>query len=464
MRFSDDSLAALTSKERDMTQNRGFCDGVRRRDFLRVGSAGVFGGLWTLPGLLEQQAVAADQGVANAKDDRSVIIVFLRGGLSTIDTWDLKPDAPAEFRGEFNQITTNVSGIEVGECMPRVARQMDKFSLIRSFTHGNSDHGPADHYMLTGYATVAGFNAGLSPNNQRPSHGSIIAKQLGPRGSVPPYVCVPDMHPSCGASYLGAANAPFCINSDPADPGFTVRDIVPPSDLDPRRARSRRDLLADVDRFQRGVESNANRQANAVSVFRQRAFDLMTSPQAKLAFDIHAEDATLREEYGHNSLGQSCLMSRRLVEAGVRCVTIHHVDWDTHDNNFVTLKRDLLPQLDGAMSTLFRDLSDRGLLDSTLVIVTGEFGRTPRINKNAGRDHWGPGFTVALGGGGVQGGRVVGKSNERAERPADNPLGPEDLSATMHHLLGINPKAEFQTPEGRPVPIVNNGRVIKELI
>ena len=440
-----------------------FCDGVQRRDFLRVGSAGVFGSMLTLPGLLQQQALAAEQG-ANVKDQRSLIIVFLRGGLSTIDTFDLKPDAPAEFRGEFNPIDSNVSGIQIGDQLPRISQQMDKFSLIRSFGHRNSDHGPADHYMLTGYHPVAGFNASLTPNNQRPSHGAIISRKLGARGSVPPYMCVPDMHPSCGASYLGAAYAPFSINSDPADPGFTVRDIVPPLDLDPRRVNSRRGLLAQVDRFQKGAVQAANNKAKTVGVFRQKAFDLMTSPAAKKAFNIHDENDKLREEYGHHSLGQSCLMARRLVEAGVRCVTIHHVDWDTHNNNFFILKRDLLPHLDAAMSTLFRDLSDRGLLDSTMVVVTGEFGRTPRINKNAGRDHWGPGFTVAIGGGGIKGGMVVGKSNERAERPAENPYGPEDLSTTIHHSLGINPDDEFLTVEGRPIKVASDGRVIKELV
>lgn len=416
----------------------------------------------TLPTLLQQQAMAAEQGTGQ-KDERSLIIVFLRGGLSTIDTFDMKPDAPSEFRGEFKPISTCVPGIHVGEHLPKVAQQMDKFSLIRSFGHRNSDHGPADHYMLTGYHPVAGFNGGLSPNNQRPSHGSIIAKKLGARGSVPPYVCVPDMHPSCGAAYLGAAYEPFSVNSDPADPGFTVRDIVPPQGLQSRRVDARQALLAQVDRFQNRAEREANSRASAVSVFREKAFDLMTSPAAKKAFQIHDEDPKLRAEYGHNSLGQSCLMSRRLVEAGVRCVTIHHVDWDTHNNNFVTLRRDLLPHLDSAMSTLFRDLSDRGLLETTMVVVTGEFGRTPRINKEAGRDHWGPGFTVAIGGGGVTGGLVVGSSDARAERPAENPCGPEDLSTTIHRSLGIDPNEEFLTAENRPIKVASDGRIIKEL-
>lgn len=439
-----------------------FCDGIQRRSFLRAGSAGAFGSMVTLPALLQHQALAAEGG-SPGKDQLSLIVVFLRGGLSTIDTFDMKPNAPSEFRGEFQPIATNVPGIQIGEHLPKVAQQMDKFSLIRSFGHRNSDHGPADHYMLTGYHPVAGFNGGVSPNNQRPSVGSIIAKKLGARGSVPPYVCVPDMHPSCGAAYLGAAFEPFSVNSDPADPGFTVRDIVPPPGLKNSRVDARQSLLAQVDRFQKGAERTANSKAKAVSVFREKAFDLMTSPAAKTAFNIHDEDAGLRAEYGHNSLGQSCLMSRRLVEAGVRCVTVHHVDWDTHNNNFVTLKRDLLPQLDAAMSTLFRDLADRGLLETTMVVVTGEFGRTPRINSNAGRDHWGPGFTVAMGGGGITGGLVIGSSDERAERPADNPYGPEDLSTTIHRTLGINPDEEFLTAENRPIKVASDGRMIKEL-
>lgn len=427
-----------------------------RRDFVRLGSAGLFGSVFGLP-----------QFLANAspdKSDMSLIVVFLKGGLSTIDTWDLKPEAPAEFRGDFRPIATNVPGIQIGEHMPRIAGQMDKFSIIRSFGHNDSNHGPADHYMLTGYHPVAGFNAGLSPNNQRPAHGSIIARKLGARNSIPPYVCLPDMHPSGGSAYLGANAAPFTINGDPNDPGFAVRDIVPSLDLDASRLDSRKSLLSKVDRFQRQAESDANVDAKTVKVFREKAFSMMASPAVKKAFDIHSEDVKLRDRYGRTSLGQSCLMARRLVEAGVRCVTVNHVDWDTHDNNFVSLKRDLLPQLDMAMSSFLADLSDRGLLDRTMVVVTGEFGRTPRINKNSGRDHWGPGFSVAVAGGGVQGGRIIGKSDERAERPADTPHGPEDLAATIHHLMGIRPDDEFLTPEGRPVKIVNDGNVIYELL
>jgi uncharacterized protein (DUF1501 family) len=272
------------------------------------------------------------------------------------------------------------------------------------------------------------------------------------------------MHPSAGSAYLGAGAAPFVIEADPNAPDFAVPDVVPPPALDLARVESRRELLTSIDRFQRRAEASANRDAQAVGAYRRKAFDLMTSSAAKAAFDIHAESNELRDAYGRNSLGQGCLMARRLVEAGVRCVTIDHSNWDSHADVFGILKGSLLLHLDAAMSALFRDLSDRGLLERTLVVVTGEFGRTPRINKDAGRDHWGPSFTVALGGGGIRGGTVIGRTTARGEKPADDPHGPEDLAATIHHCLGINPDEEFLTPEGRPVKIVNNGHVIQGLV
>jgi uncharacterized protein (DUF1501 family) len=441
---------------------KSFCDGIQRRDFLRVGTAGLFGIPLTLPGLLALDARAAV--ARRSRREVSLIFVFLHGGLSTIDTFDLKPDAPAEFRGEFRPIATSVNGIQVSEHVPHLARQMDKFSLIRSFRHHNSDHGPADHYIITGYFPQAGFNPGFTPNNQQPAFGSVISRKLGPRGGVPPYVCLPRLHPSGGPAYLGSTAAPFVIDADPNAPGFSVPDLVPPPALAADRLEARHELLQQVDRFQAAVEAQSNRHARAVGDYQREAFNLMTSPTARRAFDIQAEPAALRDEYGRNSLGQSCLMARRLVEAGVRCVTIDHSNWDTHDNNFNTLRRELLPALDSGLATLFRDLADRGLLETTLVIVTGEFGRTPRINNNAGRDHWGPAFTVALGGGGIRGGRVIGASDARAERPATEPHGPENLAATLFHLMGINPREEFHTPDGRPVQIVNGGRVIQDLL
>jgi uncharacterized protein (DUF1501 family) len=445
-----------------------FCDGVARRDFLRLGLTGLFGTSLALPRLLEAESAPAGK---TAKDRGiSVIFVFLKGGLSTIDTLDMKPDAPAEFRGEFDPAPTNVPGVQICNLLPKLAQQMDKAALLRGFWHKNSDHGPADHYMLTGYFPQAGFNPSLNPNNVRPSLGSIVSKKLGPQGSarqaaaIPPYVCLPQTHNSAGPAYLGATCAPLSVEADPNAPDFAVPDMAPPLSLPADRLAARRELLKRVDQLQQSAEVEANSRAKTVNVFRQRAFDLILSPAAKQAFNIHAESAKLRDEYGRTTLGQSCLMARRLVEAGVRCVTVEHSNWDTHDGNFSSLKDQLLPQMDPAIATLLRDLADRAMLEKTLVIVSGEFGRTPRINKNAGRDHWGPSFTVLLAGGGVQGGRVIGASDERAERPVDQPHGPEDLFTTTCHILGIDPQEEFFTPEGRPVKAVNDGKLIRGLL
>ncbi|MFP6657441.1 MAG: DUF1501 domain-containing protein [Pirellulales bacterium] len=445
-----------------MNRPARFCDGIRRRDFIRVGAAGALGSLVTLPQLLQSRAHAAAGEVPG--DDLSFIFLFLKGGLSTIDTWDMKPEAPAEFRGEFDPISTNVAGIQLCEHLPQLAGQVDKFTLIRSFGHRNSSHGPADHYVMTGYHPTAGFNASVQPNNQRPSHGSIISRQLGPRGSVPPYVCLPKMHNSASSSYLAAAHAPFVVTADPNSPHFAVPDLAPPLEIAADRLDNRKRIFGSINRYAASAEIRANKKAAALSTFQQQAFDLMTSTATKTAFDIEREPKKLRDEYGRTSLGQSCLMARRLVEAGVRCVFINHTNWDTHYNNFHVLKNDLLPHLDAGMSTMLRDMHDRGLLEKTLVLVTGEFGRTPRVNAHAGRDHWGPSTAIAMAGAGIEGGRVIGASNERAEKPATTPYGPEDLSATIYHALGINPKTEFHTPEGRPVPIVpGNGRVIEGL-
>jgi len=448
-----------------MKHTPAFCDRITRRSFLRVGAASALGASFSLNGLLRAESLANAAGkIASARGDTSLIFIFLRGGLSTIDTFDMKPDAPDTIRGVFQPRSTNVPGIQICDQLPRIAGVMDKFSLIRSFTHSNAGHGPADHYMLTGYHPNAAFNGGLTPNNQHPSIGSVIAHKLGARGSIPPYVCLPTMHPSGSSAYLGPSAVPFTIEADPNSPGFEVPDLMPPLQVDSARLEDRRGLLAHVDRFQRSVEKNANAGANDLSVFSQRATALMTSGEAKTAFNIQAEPEKLRTAYGRTTLGQSCLMARRLVESGVRCVTVEHQNWDTHFHQFGTLKDDLLPKLDMAMSALFSDLADRGMLKKTLVVVTGEFGRTPKINKDAGRDHWSRCFTVALGGGGIEGGRVVGRSDATASDPADNPYGPEDLCATVYSLLGINPHDEMHTPEGRPVMLTNNGRIIKELI
>jgi hypothetical protein len=443
-----------------MTARPKFCDGLARRDMLRLGVAGFGAGAFGLPDLL-----AARESKGNTTDkDVSLIILFLKGGLSTIDTLDLKPNAPAEFRGDFRPADTVVPGMQIVDLLPRAAKQADKYSLLRSFTHQNSGHGQADHYMLTGYHPRPGFNPSLKPNNQRPAYGAMMAHKLGPKGSVPPYVCLPKMHASGGSAYLGSAAAPFVVESDPSAPNFKVPDLVPPPAIDANRLDDRKGLLSTIDRFRKSAEIEANSGVKTLTTFQRKAFELISSAATKSAFDINQESVNLRDEYGRHSLGQSCLMARRLVEAGVRCVTIDHTNWDTHYNNFRVLKNDLLPQLDSGMTTLFRDLDDRGMLESTMVLVMGEFGRTPRVNKHAGRDHWGPSNTVLLGGGGVQGGRVVGATNSRGEKPAADPISPEDLAATVYRCVGIDPEELFYTAEGRPVKVVNDGRAISDVL
>jgi hypothetical protein len=443
---------------------RPFCDGMRRRDVLHAGIAAAAGFNLTMQSLLQRQAQAAETGGSNPRDGVSLIILFLKGGLSTIDTLDLKPNAPIEIRGDFDPIDTTVPGMQICEHLPRLAGQAHRFSLLRSFTHTDSNHGPADHWMLTGYAPRAGFNPSLKPNNQFPSFGSIVARTLGPRGSIPPYVCIPRMHPSCGSAYLGASAAPFVVEADPNSPDFSVPDLLPPLSVNASRLDARRDLLQTVDRFARSREVTANASAQTTAAFREKAFSLMVSPQTRQAFNIDTESTVLRDQYGRSSLGQSCLMARRLVEAGVRCVTIDHTNWDTHFDNFNVLKKDLLPYLDAGLSTLIRDLHDRGLDQKTMVVVMGEFGRTPRVNKDAGRDHWGPSNTILFSGGGIRPGIVLGETNALGEKPVGDVTGPADLAATMCHCLGIDPDREFHTPEGRPIKITNGGTVIRGLL
>jgi hypothetical protein len=456
-----------------MNRSTPFCDGIRRRDFLRLGTAGLFG--LTLPRLLELEACAQERAPARGGRDVSVIFLFLHGGLSTIDTFDLKPDAPAEFRGEFRPIDTNVPGIQVCEHLPRTARQMDKFSLVRSFRHHNSDHGRADHYILTGYFPGAGFNPGLSPNNLRPAHGSIIARKLGPRGGVPPYICLPRMHPSAGAAYLGTTCSPFVIDADPNAPDFAVPDIVPPPSLPASRLERRQELLRQVDRYQQSVEALSS-HARAVSDYQREAFNLMTSPAARRAFDIHAEPDRLRAEYGRNTLGQSCLMARRLVEAGVRCVTLAFSrwpfgrvlkgdhNWDWHRDLFPEARK-ALPLLDHGLSTLIEDLDQRDMLKDVAIVVWGEFGRTPRINQSGGRDHWPRVCSALVAGGGMRMGQVLGSTTRWGEEPRTRPVHFREVFATLYQRLGIDVgSTQFADLSGRPQYLVGEHRPVAELI
>jgi hypothetical protein len=429
------------------------CDGVTRRDVLRVGSLAAFG--LGLPGLLRAEARNAPQGSGEV----SCILVWLQGGLSHIDSFDPKPEAPSEIRGEFGVIGTNVPGIQLTEHLPKLAQHQDKYSILRSLNPRNGSHGVADAYMMSGHA----FSQALT----YPAFGAVVAKEKGDRESMPPYVQIGtniDMRFGGGvAGFLGDQYNPFVLPGDASSPSFTVRDVSLPGGIDRARFDRRRRVLEAVDTWQSKMESTPG-ALEATDVFYQKAYSLITAPKAKKAFDIGAEDPRLRDRYGRNSLGQGCLLARRLVESGVRFVTVTDGGWDTHQNNFVALSNRLLPRLDGAVAGLLQDLSDRGQLDTTLVVVMSDFGRTPKVNSAVGRDHHSTASVALLAGGGLKHGVVVGRTNALAEQPVEAPYVTEDLAATIYDRIGIPLTTTHNTPDGRPVQINYDGRVIRELV
>jgi hypothetical protein len=428
------------------------CDGISRRDFVRVGALTALG--LSLPDWFRARA-AAPEGAR----DVSCILLWLQGGISHIDSFDPKPEAPAEIRGEFGVIETNVAGVSVCDPLPMLAQTQDKFSTLRSLNPRNGSHGVADAYMMTGHP----FNPALT----FPSFGSVISKEKGDRNSMPPYVQVGtaiDQRFGGGvAGFLGDQYNPFVLPGDASSPGFTVRDVTLPGGVDLDRFSRRMRVLDAVDTWQSKLEANVG-AIEATETFYQKAYNLITAPQAKKAFAIGTEDPRLRDRYGRHSLGQGCLLARRLVESGVRFVTVTDGGWDTHQNNFTSLKTRLLPRLDTALSALLQDLNARGLIDSTLVLVLSDFGRTPKINPSAGRDHWSTAGIALLAGGGIQPGRVVGQTNALAEQPTEAPYYTEDLAATVYHCLGIPLDTTHHTPDGRPIQVNYEGRLIRELL
>lgn len=430
---------------------------INRRQALRIGASGFVGGL-TLPRLLEMQATAATGAEPRA---RSCIFIFLDGGPSTIDMWDMKPDAPVEIRGPYRPIQTNVPGILVGEHCHRSARIADKFTILRTHSHDDNGHTTGYHYMMTGYRPnfADGTNSRIPVNELYPSIGSIISRELGPRSNMPPYINMPHPMNAGGPGFYGAEHAPFVIESDPVQPDFEVRDLRADERMDRSRQERRQRALAALE-----SRSEPTGRAATMSTYYRMARDLIASPAARRAFDLRAEPESLRAAYGHTSLGQCALLGRRLVEAGCRFIGVDHAGWDTHFSCFPSLERDLIPQADQAFSALVTDLHDRGLLDSTLVVMMGEMGRTPRVNAQAGRDHWSQAQSVLFAGGGIRPGRVIGATDRQAAFPTSDPVGVADLLRTIFHLMGIDCDKTYLTPLGRPVPIVSGGRIVRELI
>ncbi len=438
-------------------RRHAFCDAMNRRDALRVGSLGVLGGLG-LPGLLELEA----KGATKPAKVTSCIMLFLEGGPSTIDMWDLKPDAPEEIRGPFRPISTNVPGIQVGEHCRLCAQVADKYTIVRSHSHEDNGHVTGYYYVMTGQRARFrdGQNNRIPANVLFPSLGSKVARELGLRGSVPPYINLPAPMDAGGPGFYGPEYAPFVIESDPVQPDFEVKDLRLPRGISTNRMDRRRRMLDHVEQLQRSVDG----RAAEMSTYYQKAHDLITSPAAQKAFDIRAESKSLRQRYGHSTIGQCALLARRLVEAGCRFVGVDHAGWDTHFTCFPTLQDDLIPQADRAFSALVTDLEERGLLDSTLVIMMGEMGRTPRVNKNAGRDHWGKAQSILIAGGGTRPGQVIGATDEHASEPVADPVSIQDLHHTIYRLMGIDPDKTYYTPLGRPVPIGSGGKMIPQLV
>lgn len=442
----------------------GFCDRMSRRQALRIGSTGLFGGL-TLPGLMELQAKAPTATPGKAQ---SLIFIFLEGGPSHIDMWDLKPEAPREVRGPYRQIPTALPGVHIGEHLPRCAKALDKMTVLRSHSHNDNGHTSGFHYVCTGYQVSNSSLGGKSPlNHLYPSLGSIVSRELGPRSSVPAHIQLPNPFAAGGPGFYGAEHAPFVIETDPVEPNFHVKDVSPPEGVTATRFDLRRRLVNAVDGLEHSLEKNvakASAHSQVMSKYYERAFDLVSSPAAKRAFDINSEPDHLRQAYGHTSLGQCALLARRLVESGCRFVGIDHGSWDTHYKCFPSQTHDLIPHVDMALSALVTDLAQRGLLESTLVVMMGEMGRTPNINVWAGRDHWSMAQSVILAGGGISDGKIVGATDNRAAYPTTEPIGIEDLLFTIFRQMGIDGNKSYLTPLGRPVPIVNGGRFVEELV
>jgi hypothetical protein len=423
-----------------------------RRDFLRVGVVSSLG--LSLGQLFRLQAAGTGGGAAGAAKAKSIINIYLPGGMAAQETFDPKMVAPIEYRGPMTSVKTKIPGVHFCETLPQTAAIADKITVVRSMTHGEADHDRGTHNMFTGYRP--------SPAIHFPSFGSVISHELGPRNDLPPYVCIPSMPTSfAGTGYLGSAYGPFSLGSDPASTGFKVRDLSLPAGVDEKRFAERKDIRAAVDEHFSNLEKSD--ALDGMDSFYQRAYSLLSSDKARAAFSINDEKDALRDEYGRNTAGQRMILARRLVEAGVRFVSLTYGGWDHHDN-IKTAMTNQMPSFDQAFAALIRDLDRRGMLDSTLVMVTTEFGRTPKINGTAGRDHYPKVFSIVMAGGGVKRGNIHGSSDATGGEPDANPLSVPDLAATVYHQLGIDPDKVLYAPGPRPIAIVKDGTVVKELL
>ena len=439
------------------------CEGFNRRDFIRIGAGAGLLGL-SLPEILKLEATAAAKrnGVSSSKKADSIIMVWLSGGPATIDMWDLKPDAPEGIRGEFKPINTSAAGIQISEHMPKMAKVIDKTTIVRSIYHSIPSHGPATVFMTTGNKPT--------PALQYPAMGSLVSKLVKSEEGVPSYVSFSDIRGGTAGSsgYLGTAYNPFIVEGSAggdtkAKTSLKVRGIQLPTDFTLEELNNRDKLLSGFDSTFRDVDKKAD-LIQGFDAFHQQALDILRSDKTRKAFDLAQEKAETRARYGADNFGQSALAARRLVEAGVRFVTISIGGWDTHNKTFEAHSKNLQPKLDNTLSALISDLSDRGMLDRTMVYCAGEFGRTPKVNKNVGRDHWARSMAVVLAGGGFKGGYAHGSTDSQGMAAANDPCLPDDVSSTIFSNLGIDPKTELNSSTGRPIQLFREGTVIDKLL
>lgn len=425
---------------------------MNRREFIY---SGLFGGLGLSMGEFFKLQAQSPSIAKNAKA-QSIIHIFLPGGAAAQETWDPKPLAPSEYKGPLGSIQTKIPGIYFSENLSKTAKIADRLTVIRSMTHGEAAHERGVHNMFTGYKP--------SPAINYPSFGSVISKELGGRNNIPPYVCIPEKFNNnggdiAGTGYLSNSFGPFSLGSDPGSPSFKVRDLS--SSVTEDRFARRRSMLESVDQHFKQIESSD--AVAAMDTFYQQAYNLISSPDARAAFDLQKEPTAIREAYGAGQAGQRLLMARRMVEAGVRFVSVTYGSWDMHQGIGANINKQL-PPFDQAYAALIKDLEQRGMLDSTLVMVSSEFGRTPKINKDGGRDHWPRVFSVVFAGGGFKRGFVYGNSDATGADVEDNPLHVADLAATLYNQIGIDPHGKLVTPDGRPVAITYEGEVKQELL
>lgn len=438
-----------------------YCDRISRRSLLQVGALGV-GGL-SLADALRSRAVAAEAG--QPARDNAVILFWLEGGPSHMDMYDLKPASPAEYRGVFRPIETNVPGIQLTELFPEQAKVMDKLTIIRSISHPAGDHISGPHHMLTGFVG----SSVRQPSPMYPSVGSLTARLRGPnKPEMPAYVAIPHAESYAGirpgyhgASYLGLAYNPFDAGGDPSKSDFKVPNLNAADGVTLAMLEDRKRISEFLGKARRSVDTNG--LLKGYDRFSQQAFEMTTGDAARRAFDLSLEQEALRDRYGRNLFGQGALLARRLVESGVTFITIISNGWDHHGAVEQGL-RSKLPPLDQAIATLVRDLTERGLYDRTMIVLMGEFGRTPRINSAAGRDHWPDAMAVLVGGGGLRTGQVIGATDAKGQRPAQRPLTPKDFWATIYQKLGIDTQTVFYNTTGRPVSVLDTGQPIAELI